>query len=273
MIKKLVSRSEIALRGFQKKLENMKLTDFDGENVRDCVSFIGNANRMLKDHKCVPSDFKTMILEILSHCSCSRFVSKVDQIRNLIELKEKNYEVDQILNILEEDYTDKIGSGKWTAKDNNKVEGSTFSITLQDTMCLNCGKFGHMIKDCPEALDQQAIAKRKKLIFKQKEGTQTNGDNSNSNRGKENNFNSNNNSGKKDPKKQPPKTGEAHVKTFNNKKLFWCGKCGRWGNHKTADHKTKEELEALKNKNKDSGNDDGEKANVVIGGASALNFG
>jgi len=47
----------------------------------------------------------------------------------------------------------------------------------------------------------------------------------------------------------PPKAGESHERTVNGKKKFWCASCrdgkGLWNNtHKTADHKSKEQLKA-----------------------------
>ena len=69
------------------------------------------------------------------------------------------------------------------------------------------------------------------------------------------------------PRKQPPKSVELHEKQLNGKTIHWCGTCGRWGNHKTADHKSKEELEKEKENNSDSSNQQGSFA-----GATALNF-
>jgi hypothetical protein len=271
MIKKIISTSQTALRGLQKKLENMKLTDYDGENVRDCVSFVRGANQILQDHKNVPSDIANIILEVFEHSSCERFVTKVTQIRNSIELRTKDYQVDEILNILEEDYTDKLGSGKWTAKDSSKNEGSAFSLTLSYMMCFNCGKFGHGVRNCPEPIDEAAIAKRKKLVVK--EG---NNHSNNTRKGKggkrfqkdkdEGDTNSERN---KETKKQPPKKGESHEKDFNGKKLYWCGKCGKWTNHKTSEHRPKKSEE----KTEEDKPEVSEGANAIIGGATALHFG
>ena len=44
--------------------------------------------------------------------------------------------------------------------------------------------------------------------------------------------------------KVPPKSGESEIKFFDNKKRFWCSKCGRWTlSHGTNSHMTKEELD------------------------------
>ena len=40
MIKQIVSTSDIALRGITNKINSMKITDYDGENVGNYVTFI-----------------------------------------------------------------------------------------------------------------------------------------------------------------------------------------------------------------------------------------
>ena len=43
--------------------------------------------------------------------------------------------------------------------------------------------------------------------------------------------------------KTPPKKGESEIKFIENKKRYWCAKCGRWTlSHGTNSHMTKEEL-------------------------------
>ena len=267
MIKKIIATSDTALRGLTKKLENLKLTDYDGENVLDCVTFIRNAVKIMRDHDSIPHDIKPIILEIFGATTCVRFEQLVSAIRTELDLKRTNYDIEAILKILEEDYQDKIGSGKWTPKGTDKVEGSTFSISKEDTMCLNCGEFGHMVKDCPKAIDQTAIAKRKKLLFKGK-GDSQNSDNKNKKKDKSKNSNTDKS---KDPKKQPPKAGEDHEKNFDGKKFKWCGKCGKWTNHSTKEHRPKKSETDKDDETKNA--DDDEQANVIIGGATALNFG
>ena len=76
----------------------------------------------------------------------------------------------------------------------------------------------------------------------------------------------NNNGDNKDPKKQPPKKNEAHEKEFNGQKLKWCGKCGKWTNHSTAEHKPKK-----KEKQDYKEDDKEESANAAfIGRATAV---
>ena len=42
MIKKIISTSGTAIRGLTKKIETMKLSDYDGENVLHCATFMSS---------------------------------------------------------------------------------------------------------------------------------------------------------------------------------------------------------------------------------------
>ena len=128
--------------------------------------------------------------------------------------------------------------------------------------------------NCPDPIDQEQINMRKELVFGKKDRRdtyQTRGRNGNLRTGGKATTDKTSDAGPgggkaTSNKRQLPKTGEEHTKFFDGKKLFWCGKCGKWGNHKTVDHKSKEELSALK-----EGKKEGEKRGFAAG-ATALNF-
>jgi len=37
---------------------------------------------------------------------------------------------------------------------------------MSKTTCLNCGKLGHMVRDCTKAIDQEAVKDSKKKTFR-----------------------------------------------------------------------------------------------------------
>ena len=124
-----------------------------------------------------------------------------------------------------------------------------------------------MLTDCPHERNEKVIAERKNAILNFRNcGGNTNG-NENGKNDKEKDKDKNK---RKDPLKQPPQAGESHEKKINGKLEKWCGKCGRWGNHLTADHKSKEELQ--KEKTTGGATKETEKT-VSFAGATALNFG
>jgi len=102
--------------------------------------------------------------------------------------------------------------------------------TKKQLKCWNCGKEGHSKKDCPT------------------KGTGSSGGGNGSGSG---GGSSGGGDGDSPGKWAAPKDGEAHEKTIDGVKRMWCSKCrggkGMWTkNHKTAGHKTKEQLAAEK---------------------------
>ena len=73
-------------------------------------------------------------------------------------------------------YQDKIGSGKWTAKESKSDEDTAFSLTSNRMMCFNCGGLGH---------GEEAIAARKKLLQKDRSDNPLRGKNKNPKKDKE----------------------------------------------------------------------------------------
>jgi hypothetical protein len=276
MIEKVIATSEIAMRGVIKMLESMKLTDYPGEDVNKCASCIRGGVTLLAEHNALPIDHIRLVLSIFSHCSTKGFVTLVQGLKTAITLKWKKHDLEEILRILETDYNERIQShleeDTWEAKATKSNQESTFLLN-SNFICFNCGGF-HLLKDCTLPKDESAIAARKKIILGNRK---TDVD------GKANSGGSKDDKSDKptNPKKIPPKTGESHEKEFDGTTLHWCGKCGRWTNHKTADHKSREELA---NKNEGEKKEE-EKASVnlvqeedptqggFIGGATALNFG
>ncbi len=274
MMKLVLSASEESMNALIEKFNNWKITDLDGENVGNAKTAINNIHTVLEDNGMLPKDWKNKVFDFFTHSTTQDFVDSVRQMKGYSKNGLKTYTVAEILDILELDYLSKLGSGKWVAKDTKQGKNSGFVILEDGTliMCFNCGELGHMVKDCPHPIDEKAIAARKKLVF----GSSNNGDNNR--REKRSKWKPKDKKGEnakdtkfdnksKNPKRQPPKSGESHEKDFDGTTLHWCGKCGRWGNHKTSDHKTKEELKQEQQESGDSNNQ-----GSFASGATALNF-
>ena len=286
MMKLIIATSQVALRGLVNVLSKTRLNTFDGESVLDCATFFKAAVTLLRDNDLLPTDIMTITFEAFSSSSCQEFNDYVNGFKNAIKLGLKNYELEEILRELEADYTDKLGSGKWPAKDTKVNQESTFAI---GTMCFNCGGLDHMLKDCPKPFDQSAIKARKQILLGNGKGSNSGGgkknyNNNSNNKGNENKGNNYKKGGNNDtdeskkpkvtnPKKIPPKAGDSHEKSFDGKTLKWCGRCGRWGNHATPEHKTREELQnEKKDNNEKAHNVDEDESAHNVGGASCLNF-
>lgn len=169
---------------------------------------------------------------------------------------------DEILLHVEELYNNLLGSGRWTPKSTEKYQGSTFHAESEGNsndkkvICLNCGGIGHMVNACKQPIDNSAIATRKEIMF-------------NTNR------NQPGGASNKHPSRIPPKEGESEEKQVRGTPLFWCGKCKRWNkNHRTSEHKTKEEMAQLQKHDGNTSQETDATANTVIhsNGFGALNF-
>ena len=286
LMEKVIATSQTALRGLVIVLNNTTLKDFGGENVFDCASFFRAAAVLLRDNNMLPTDMLNIAFTTFGSSSCPEFNSLVSGLKTAVDLKLKEYSLEQVLQLLEGDYNDKLGSNKWPAKDTKVNQESSFGGSA--VICFNCGGF-HTLDQCDKPRDEEAIAKRKQIIL----GSNKSGGSKSKNNCRKKDGSGNRSDQKKEnpksnstpPWKIPPKSGEAHEKELNGKKVKWCGKCGRWGNHSTAEHKSKEQLK--KEKEQNAGSAQGSSGNqedaglgygvdntdtTNIGGASCLNF-
>lgn len=175
----VISSTSAAIRTLTKKLEILKLTDFDGENVSQATSFVRGAVSLMKSNKAVPTDIKDMTFTIFKYCSTEDFVSHVSFLANLRLYKGlqsiDDMTYDRILLSLENKYTDLKGQEKWVAK-LSPPEQSLTAITNGSNLgnnqgekngrltnpCFNCGKPGCTPKNCKVPLDQDRIAENRK---------------------------------------------------------------------------------------------------------------
>ena len=258
----IVATSETALRGLTSVLNKLRLKDFDGENVLNCVSFVKAAITLLKDNNQLPNDTETTIYEIFGSSSCPDFNNLVGGFKLSKTLKLRTLTLDEILTAIEKDYQDKIGNEKWPAKEVKKNNESTFSLhsnssnKTKDYMCDNCGALNkHKLDQCPEPKDEKAIKVRRAM--RNAKGSSSTGGGGNKGSISQSSDKSFSNGKSIDIKKVPPKSGESHEKKIKGKTHYWCGKCGRWViNHKTSTHKTREELAAEKAQKPSKTNED-----------------
>jgi uncharacterized protein Smg (DUF494 family) len=263
MMNHIIATSNVALRGIINRLQSLKLTEFDGENVKQWASFVRGALTLLKDQKMTPVDIKDIIMRSLLSTSCEEFKVDIQQLKSLIQMNMVEKSTDEILLHVEELYNNLIGSGRWTPKSLEKHQGSTFHAESEGNsndkkvICLNCGGIGHMVNTCKQPIDDSAIAIRKEIMFKSDDVTKNQQRTSN-----------------KHPSRIPPKEGESEEKQVKGTSLFWCGKCKRWNkSHRTSEHKSKEEL-TQSQQGRNVSQDTESTANTVIhsNGFGALNF-
>lgn len=256
----LVSPSlEGAIRTLITGLNSMKLPDFDGENVTKCVTHLRGAFDLLTQNRALPHDIDRTLFEILKTSSTTTFNDEVIA----IGFSRKHGGIymaktlDNILDVIEQTYIDLVASGKWLATNNKAEKESTFGvIDHSKSTCWNCGETGHAISDCSKAKNQVAIKKRREEFFNKR---------NKGNRGNVSSGGSATNTETVSKSKIPPKEGETHERTVGDRKIFWCGTCEKWTNHKTSEHVSKKD---------ETSEDSKEKVGMctLITGATCANF-
>ena len=302
MNKLILATSEKAMRGLTDKLSSLKLSDFDGENVLKCGSYLKSVLTLLGNHNKIPHDINLLLFAIFKHCSTAEFVDYVKSIESLIDTsaifgKDFTLSPEKILNELESKYSDLLGRDKWEAKSTDKNQNSAFSAEIggnqKDVICYNCGGLGHIIPECKKPRNDEAIAARRAIITGNKSGAGQGGGRGGRGRGRgkgrggrgrggrggnggrggshtpaqENTQNSATNTQKE--LKTPPKPNEPHKKKIDGKELHWCGRCGKWTDHPTADHPNSNDSTGDSG---DTNNPEGGMAIQILSGAMAPNF-
>ena len=268
----VIATSDTAMRSVVNRINDLKLSDFDGENVLLFGSYIRGAVLLLKNHNAVPHDMKQLVFKGLKECACTEFTEFITAMQNVDKLGPNNeLDTDAVLKKAEKEYTDLLGRNEWTTKSNKVGQESTFiteTNTSKGTMCYNCGSLDHLLKDCDKPFCQEAIDKRKAILslLPSRGGGQGRGRGRGRGRGgrgrggRGRSGNRNGSKGPKDPKRAPPGKDDPREKTFDGKVLHWCGRCGEW---LPKEH-------TCKGKTPSTSNSEPE-ANIALG-ATAFNF-
>jgi hypothetical protein len=198
----------------------------------------------------------TLVLRIFKATSCNDFKNFVSLLEHNVELNLTTFTTEDSLRLFKQKYTEMLGRNEWTPKSTTKDQESAYNFsTIKKLLCFNCGGLGHVANTCTKPIDQKAIELHKEIIYKakgsdlkSKDSLDSNKDKSKGNskkkgknhrwRDKSNKSNSGKDDPPQDPLKTPPQHDELHVKTFDGKQLYWCGKpgCCKWGHHKSANH-------------------------------------
>ena len=259
----IISTSEKAMRGLTEKISSLKLTSFNGENVLTAGSYLKGALNLLDAHERTPKDINLLIFRIFESGTTSEFTDYVKSVQSSLETSklfghDNKMTPEQIITAFENKYSDLLGQDQWVAKTTTDSPSAFSAETSTGKICFNCGALDHIVPECPKPRDENAIKQRRALFNKgNQNGRQggrgrgrggrgrggRGGRGGRSGRGGRNNgqnggTDSDNQSSTTDDVnlKKPPKAGESHKKTIAGKQLLWCGLCGKWGVHDTAQH-------------------------------------
>jgi hypothetical protein len=224
----VLSTSQKSLRTLTDKLGRLQITDFPGENVTQAVSFLRSAILILRDNSSTPADLLNLVLRIFKKSTCDPFRTYVSSIDTLVELNLKEYEMDDILTMLDGKYIDLLGRGEWTSTSPTEGQASGFTAGLENVLriiCFNCGAVGHGVNNCPHPKDDQMIKLRREIMESYGGSKGQHGSSNNRKYGG-------------DPTLRPPGKGEKHEKVFDGVTKYWCGKpgCRCWTDHTSTEH-------------------------------------
>ena len=257
MIALVLASSSQSLRVLTKKVENLSLLDVTGENVQTATSFLRGAAEHLSNNGGLPTDYMELVAIALKKCSTKEFSDFINSIYLNHEQGIKRLTLDTLLTEADNKYTALVSRGAWEAGTGSKSHDSVFHAGVT---CYNCNKIGHYSRDCPKNKGNKG---NENVRHNNKGGRGRGKGGGRGGRGGERNNNN------QHVDKTPPKAGEPHKRKKKNGSgdEEWCGTCGRWGNHCTAEHrKPAQQANAAENKKDDSkkeskkkdSNDDGD---------------
>lgn len=247
MMSYVTTTSDQAMRCVVDKLHKLRLTDFDGEDVRRAVTFIRGAHQLLANNGAVPHDMNTSVFNMMRVCSTPAFVSFVTNLETAYDLDVvTDTSIEFLLTKLEQKYTQLLGSNQWLSK--VTPAGSSFqangSSDADDSICFNCGGLGHKSPQCPLPHNAANIKRYQSIVGKLKSQSSPEPKGGGDDTAEKKKRRERGGSGKKEKDKPPidpfrlcPKAGEPHSKTFPGiGERHWCGRCCCWTDHGTANH-------------------------------------
>lgn len=132
----VLSSTPVSMRAVTRRLESLKLGDFDGENVKNAVSLIRGAIGLLQNNNALPPDIVDIIFRIMKTSSTADFNTPVSLMRSNHDLNLMRMTVDQLVHELQKKYNELALDGQWEVGVNDGQHSVFF--------CFSCGREGHM---------------------------------------------------------------------------------------------------------------------------------
>jgi Zinc knuckle len=228
MMKKLQSHTDSAVQYLINSVKNLKISNFEGENVSRVVSLIRGANKRRRNVTILPEEFPKWVLMVLQTSSVEDFNKTFSHLKRTIEvvtplvtrLPPSYPSIEEMLRMGEKLYLDMSSANEWTGA-KTKTNQSTFvanGIVAKKFTCWNCGTEGHSIKDCPKPSNPTLQERNKKLFNEAKK------------KNKEDKKKNDKDKNDKTPtgKWAPPSAKENNKRTIDEIPRFWISKTKRW---------------------------------------------
>ena len=144
MIKTILHLSEEGARVMLRKIQTMKVTDFEGEDVDKVVSLLRASIDRLKSINKLPFDIERQLFGIFRSCSVPDFSDIFKAMEHTHTLHMKTFTVEEILKVAEDEF--QRLSQTWS----NAARPKSSFIASSTATCWNCGEPGHTFRSCPK---------------------------------------------------------------------------------------------------------------------------
>jgi hypothetical protein len=243
MMKLLVSNTEMANDHLKEMVKNLKIRDYQGEDVPRVVSLLRWAYMRFKRNNKIPEHFDKTVLDVLQTSSVQEFTDIFKQIKLNTTIAErmpwtqnasKTYSVEDLLKLAETSYTALSSGNKWTGA-KTKGKNSVFNASDQnsgkgggarkatDSICFNCGEKGHRLNDCQKPKNDQRIAAAKKKFQEAKKSRGADGGTDGGTGGGKNQS-----EGGSKSKWRQPESGEENKRVIDGKHMWYNKGTKRW---------------------------------------------
>ena len=143
----ILSSSEEALTLLADKLQNLKITDYQGENIITMNSQLKHVISRLSQTDHLPVDIDKKILKLLQTSSNEDFNKTFHTLQNLVSLGIATIpNWSDLLAKAEIIYTRECTSGNWTM---DVAHDANSAFKADTIICYNCGEPGHLAPNCP----------------------------------------------------------------------------------------------------------------------------
>ena len=268
LMKRLTSDTTEGIKYLQDLVKNMKLTDFQGENVDEACNQISAAHKRLQQSQhlltaaqmttgsttttstiatstgpifsnaIVPEDFPLQVISVFQTSSVPEFNDQFRQLYTIHDLGKHAIgtsiatpalpKVEEIILIARRKYNSLHQQDKWLGKLHNP---STFVSFAKMQKCFNCDQEGHSVDQCPVPLNEDRVKQNRKAFHNaKKKNKKANDKTPAANTPQQNSNSSNTNSNKPVPtgKFAPPSSNEKKKRVIDGKPMYWLTKNKRW---------------------------------------------
>lgn len=217
----VLSSTPVSMRAVIRRLEDLKLSSFEGENVKNAASLIRGAVGLLENNNDLPSDMVDIAFKIMKTSSTTEFNTHVTTMRTNHDLKIKQLTLDDLLMNLQVKYNELSLNGEWEQGTRNNE-----AVFLANLECHSCGQKGRFWRDCPNK-NMENVEQRLEELGQQPARSVGGG-----RRRRGGGYRSRGNN----VFRVPPGAGQPHVRRRGPITKRWCGVCEVWGSHATQQH-------------------------------------